>query len=709
MAIGRAAVTNLREIKTHDATTIQEEETEYMTKARENPILSVPLLPIPMEPDMPSSTYFEVPVHVADIKLLLRDLYGKQIEKDRLHSFTAPYPMYNGEILPDKTRIMLTDPNRPISRKFDVMVFEADEYRGTKTVLKYQSTCDDPDEPISELLRDFWFQDILKHIKISPTVFHLSPPTKLLDFKTPKFNFNFDDPNHGITLQECAQSEKSHVRFMLMAKINWTVWQMMNTDLGTQRDQFILGLRLIAQLIPKLKIMHMQKRIIHGDVHSGNVVLLPDNRFGLIDFGLSFFMDEFSGDQQIQTRAKSIVTCVFSHFKLAGSRSSPRDDVYSTLFLAAFLIEGKSKTLYKYCDELENNPDGMYLFQRNSNLFNYSDIIRTIAPAIGIHSPAVIKAIKDHLHMTLVLTRRVSQYNEFPNYDEIVRHARAVYTLINLGVVEAPENLLTVPELDVIHPVVADRIDSRFLDAYKMLNYRVLPLGCKIPREVKLRYMANPVVYDDADRKRMEEGNVVGILSTDNLSALYLRSQFEKQVLSIFGESGIVSRLFPDQKLDSCFHANVSFTNGPHFLLGYSPNLRSFWRIAETGLRLLQTVHSYGAVLGTEHMTQYMTVDVDTKSSLRIAKLPKTFSLFIDPLSNRHVAPCMSGEREEACFSRKTDLMSLVSLLWMVSEDSSKPQELIDFKQYSESLSFYQKPNYFKWIELFSDMHRSAR
>ena len=73
-------------------------------------------------------------------------------------------------------------------------------------------------------------------------------------------------------------------------------------------------------------------------------------------------------------------------------------------------------------------------------------------------------------------------------------------------------------------------------------------------------------------------------------------------------------------------------------------------------------------------MVEYMTLDIETKSKILLSKLPLTFTLFVDPWSNRHAVPCGSGETS-SCFSRKDDMVSLVKVVAIQASDITANQE----------------------------------
>ena len=681
-------------------------ETEYETKVRAKFGTLVPLLPIPAEPLKPSSTFLRIISNAAHSQM--RAWMISQGMADDEHPISAPYAMYDGEILPDGTRIRLSHPWSPISRRPYVVVFEAIYPGRGPVILKYQSNCDYPASPSNDLVRDYRFQVMLKGTGICPSVFFLSPPAKFPNFKTPKLSFEL---NHGHWI-DCARHPRSHVRYMLMEKLSETVWdQVKKAHLIPSLDRFYMGLQLIENLIPKLMKLHTEMRTVHADVHPGNLVVLSDGTYGLFDFGLAFFVDEYGPGQARPNPAKWYAHCYYSHYNIMGYRFSPRDDVYKVLSSAAILMVGMP--LFDECKSFEANVDGIHMFHRNMNLFDYRDFIDTI-PFVDATND-VTQAIKDHLFMMLHLARSVDDVALVPDYDEILRHASAIRRLSQGG---TQSESLSVPEIDLAQPRV--QTDGFTLTLGRELMWafsqskmiRDLPPGCQLPEN--LTFLENPGAIFKLTahtRSGFNSGTRSEGHSTNMKVSVHRVSDFEATALTLFAPFDLVERLSPTNA-DSCGDS-VAYTRSG-FGLNSIGGLSSvkIASVARSGVTLLKYVHLFGGLLGNSPYVEFLTLNTgDNKPSLRFRKLPNTFEMYVDPISGRHVSKCAAGWESDGCGSRRMDMENLALFLAETIDEETMPGDLKfalrSFGQEAMELDFFSQPEYAKWEKTFEDLELS--
>jgi serine/threonine protein kinase len=85
--------------------------------------------------------------------------------------------------------------------------------------------------------------------------------------------------------------------------------------------------------------------IVHGDIHPGNVVLLPAqagrSAIRLIDFGKSFFGSDATGQKAEIRDPMTYIHARFSPYSLLGNRFGFRDDLFNALHILAVLLVGR--------------------------------------------------------------------------------------------------------------------------------------------------------------------------------------------------------------------------------------------------------------------------------------------------------------------------------------------------------------------------------
>ena len=227
--------------------------------------------------------------------------------------------------------------------------------------IKYSADCDMLDV-VHPLLRDGWFLDRLKDTNIVPAVYFVSPASGMISEITSKTMFEMSDTER----ERCVRDKRS-VRFMVMERIQMNLHAYVNA----QGPSVKLAITVLRWLLSALEVMH-EMDIIHGDIHSGNVVIRREsNRLALIDFGLAAHREEIelNDPQPWHPMEVERYNCLHTHWELQGYRKSYRDDLFKTLLLVSFLIHGE--TFQEYCQLLESQPLRMRRFKAELSLFEF--------------------------------------------------------------------------------------------------------------------------------------------------------------------------------------------------------------------------------------------------------------------------------------------------------------------------------------------------
>jgi serine/threonine protein kinase len=628
------------------------------------------LLPLLEAPFLPSSTYSpvasETPVDHAD----LRSLLEAQLAADAQNPYSAPLMMYDGEIL--RSERIHVQTAFPISRKSSVLVFNVRS--DPPRVIKYQTNCQKPGAVISDILRDFWFQEILKDTGICPRVFFLSPPAKLLEFETPKNAFTMDKT----AWKNCLKRPTAHVRYMVMEKVPASLLHLLK-QASTPAARFDRGIKLLTDLLPKLKLMHA-RGIVHADVHPGNLVELPSGDFGLLDFGISFFESEYADKSDIETAVrKSYSHCYFSHYNIQGYRFGFRDDVYKTLLNAAFMMTGTS--LLKFCIKHSTKADLMHTFHRSFNIFAIADYANQGLPGL---SEDQRKGVSDNLFMALVLSRQVQAVQEQPDYDRILE-----YVLKARSIAAGVENDYTVDELSSVHPPLPMEASVTSAATGVIFHSHTIPDAfisqCKFPRSVIFgtttvkfpRKCETEFPYDPTYRCRSFDNRVEYRILTDRelKMRIALSARFDASLETSWSHA-------------SCEDRIRFFSTEVH---SYQNHERKFFSKI---LGIYKHFHLLGLTLGDAvSRDSFKWID----STAVLASLPRTVATYVDPFSGRQVMECNPNILRDFddCFNRKSDLKHLVTVFAGVDRMDNF---LEGFGRYLDSLEIWEAPNYDLWI-----------
>lgn len=632
---------------------------------------TTPLLRLSEDDAIPSWTYKALPlVDLSSLQPRIRALLEEQNSKDVALSQSAPLMMYENEIMPDFSRITVSIPARV--HKDHVLIFEiADE---PHKIIKYQTNCYDLNNPVAEILRDYWFQDFLKDDNIGPRVYFLSAPAHILPYKTPKNQFSEAD------LEECPAHPRAHVRYMVMEKIPATVFDLVTNRGISARERFTLVMILLETLIPRLSAMH-NKDIVHGDLHEGNIAQLSDGSFGMIDFGLAFFEAEMHGKPDAVRPPKSLVVCHMSHFNIEGFRLAYRDDVYIAFLSAAFLMSGIA--LKEYCERAAEDADYIHTFQRNFNLFARRKFLRRALPELSAKQHT---AIADHLLMALNVVRRLTDIREKPDYDSIL-----YYVAKARDISEGSRENLELAELEAIQPLVFSSPTDlgRVRNSAKILLYNneVPPTDFCLEAINHVSFVGDPHVAFSGP-VMSEDGRYKYIVLSDRARALreMLKPMLDEVIPTDWDMSQCEGRIHFSK-------VRIEEDKGPRALF------------LATYMKLLKLLHGRGLVLVKDPQESDLRW---TGERFSLSLFPLHVSLYVDPFSGRHVRPCdelVAIPGPSGCRTRKDDFIALASLMTIaIAGDDSLMVKGQEFREYASNLSHFEQPDYDKWIREFESL-----
>jgi hypothetical protein len=709
-------------------------EARYIMDAMSDPGTLISLLPMPRDIDLNDIRTDHVvswPSDLVDaLSPRIRILYDNQLFEDQELWFTAPHYMYEEEVFLDGTRYSL---DRLLARKRDVMIFTTNlRVREKETIIKYQLDCglgsEHPlleDDVVHSLMRDFWFQMKVQDLDICPEVFNLSPPSEVPQFRTPKYNFKISLDE----LHDCWANRYSSVRYMLMEKISGTADHLIFREKEvTAWQRFNEGLDILLSLIPKLEAMH-DRGIIHGDVHPGNVALLGGTKnYGFLDFGRAFLAEEYDNKPQRSGFLKQgyRIHCYVSYYFIEGYRYGYRDDMLNLLMVGSFVMGGSP--LFDLCTSLRNNANGLHMFYRNFNTFAYNSLVDRAIPFLLQKEK---ESITDMLHLALVHARSVWDVEARPRYSVIYDLISSIKKRVQLGrrAGADPElkkaTLAASDLLNRIQPKLPEwnvewNRKTRRLITEAFTRSNISPRRQQLPRcvmpsrfltlsDYSITYMNEYCGYE------LLEGVSSTPMCYSSQVSFHLASDFELMLRLIYGETSVFSRVkiinYDSQSSECGDH--VVFTRLPIEKLNVfgviTPTPKLVASIASSTLRLVETIHSWGAVVGNERMLNYITLD-KTYTQVRLRTVPSTFEMFVDPLTGRHVMGC-SESYTDACFSRQKDLMIVDEFFELLSSmvapyDARVMTAFNEFSDYVTSIqsNVISNPLYSHWISVFNQI-----
>jgi hypothetical protein len=206
--------------------------------------------------------------------------------------------------------------------------------------IKYQANCDKVDSP-HPLIRDFWYMNEAASADLAPKALFLSPPSLLCDSREGKCAFTMTDDEFA----NC-RTNNGTLRYMIMEKARGVSLHTFRA-IHYKKSNGAMGLRnaaiIGAQLIELIQRLHSETAVVHGDIHSPNIMVDYDpvaGRMGLklIDFGMAFRLSYSVEDEGIERKG-----CYFHQlctiWQMYGYPWTARDDILKAIHTVAQIMQ----------------------------------------------------------------------------------------------------------------------------------------------------------------------------------------------------------------------------------------------------------------------------------------------------------------------------------------------------------------------------------
>jgi serine/threonine protein kinase len=211
-------------------------------------------------------------------------------------------------------------------------------------LLKYQANCIELDFQRGLIEKPFLHPSVVEfaftrrafRFGLAPNVVGLSPPTQLCERKEGKCRFQMSDYD----FDACKADLNSSFRYMIMERVGGMDLYSYKFEYPNETLPFEVGMMIGEHLVHLLENLHNRAKIVHGDIHSANIMIesidADSVSMKFIDFARSFenverptkkFRSSFWSSHQL-----------YSPWELAGHYPAPRDDVYRAIELIARLI-----------------------------------------------------------------------------------------------------------------------------------------------------------------------------------------------------------------------------------------------------------------------------------------------------------------------------------------------------------------------------------
>lgn len=280
----------------------------------------------------------------------------ERAHKDLVDSHLAPNLSSTFEEHPELGTLTL---GRRISMRAESVVYEIRER--PDLVIKYQVMCDQRDD--HPLIYDFIFLNEAAEIGLSPEPLFLSPASRMLVGFTSKTWFDMPPPNRA----KCV-GKKGTVRYLVLERVGPCLDAVKKDIRFSMMESLQIGIRVVRML----EQLHVDKQVIHGDIHLGNICYpLGDERDRLlfIDFGLAEFTD--SETDEPERGPFDYFHTALTPWQLLGQSFYRRDDIYKTIFMVAVMMNGDAP-MSKLIQEMEARE--LLAWKTSPAIFEHPDV-----------------------------------------------------------------------------------------------------------------------------------------------------------------------------------------------------------------------------------------------------------------------------------------------------------------------------------------------
>ena len=266
------------------------------------------------------------------------------------------------------------------------------------------------------LMIDYLFLRHAWSTGLVPAVNFLSPPSVPCPTTSGKCDFEM----HSDLLDSCRNNFGS-LRYMIMERVRGQDLHQFKRRFSDGMVPFTIAMMVGIAVIEGLEILHNQAQIIHGDIHSGNIILQQlmflneTAKIKFVDFGRASLIGE---RKSLRNRNADYWTSeLFSQWEIYGYPSAARDDVDRAVSTIGRLIN--SWAYYDHEDMVRYCGNGAMKQHKVSTKVFWMDGIDNSIDMLRIPSQSKI-LIKEQLTEIVALVRRMDHVNTTPPYRQLL-------------------------------------------------------------------------------------------------------------------------------------------------------------------------------------------------------------------------------------------------------------------------------------------------
>ena len=208
-------------------------------------------------------------------------------------------------------------------------------------VIKYQLNCDLFERKVHPLIREYWYMNEAHAKGLAPAALFLSPPSFACDSQEGKCEFEISSEDY-----EYCRGRNATLRYLIMEQAAGVSLHQFRRAYFVRSEGavgFKNAISIGAKLLDLVRQLHTEANIVHGDIHTPNVMIdwnseTSNFTLQLIDFGSAFYkFAEPLPENQVR-KSGHYYHHFYTIWQMLGFHWSARDDVLKVLHTIAHLM-----------------------------------------------------------------------------------------------------------------------------------------------------------------------------------------------------------------------------------------------------------------------------------------------------------------------------------------------------------------------------------
>ena len=266
-----------------------------------------------------------------------RERYSNQVEQDRENDRFTPNVLNSMRF----TEHTILGETRLGALIYSGRTSSVYQIRGHPDLLiKYEAHCSEMDTKLHPMLSEFWYGNETHSHGLGPRMLFVSPPSLLCESKDGKCDFTISDKSYS----DC-KNKQGTLRYLIMERVaGMSVHEYRGTVKRHGALPFHHALIIGYQMIALIEKLHTEAKLVHGDLHSANIMIRFTNtstgsfELLLIDLGYSFKIPDGKYSEEPEVSRVGFIHELRTLWQMDGYESSQRDDVLKIIQSIAHIM-----------------------------------------------------------------------------------------------------------------------------------------------------------------------------------------------------------------------------------------------------------------------------------------------------------------------------------------------------------------------------------